>query len=485
MESQPGVIPVPPQAAGELLSDPWYFRLKEYLIESTGLGYYADKDADLARRILRRLSRFHFQDCASYLEKLRDPQWGPAEMDALIGEITIGESYFFRHREHFDALRDIVLPDIIARNAETRRIRIWCAGCADGAEPYSLSILLRRDLAHLLFGWDVSVLGTDISRQGLAAAREGRFEEWSFRTTSPEIRQACFEQKGKHWTVAPEFKAGVTFQIHNLVENAFPLQLNGTSIFDLIICRNVMIYFGPELMRRIVGQFHGCLSPDAWLLVGPSEPNMTCFTSFHAVNAPGVTLYRRPATNGTNDSEPRSHPEYHASSVAATVPQCSPLPAAIFPATTFSSPTPPQTPFQSAGAGLRPTLAGLRERADRGDWESAARYGRELLEAENLNALAHLHYALVLEQLGDFAGSERSLRRAIYLDRQSPLAHYHLGLLLQSSHDLRQAMRCFDNTLKVLASQPDDRVLTDADGITVAELGKLALMRVEALTGQI
>ena len=118
-------------------------------------------------------------------------------MDALIEEVTIGETYFFRHREHFDALRDLVLPDLIARNAGQRRLRIWCAGCADGAEPYSLSILLRRELAHLLFGWEVSILGTDINRQCLAIAREGRFEEWSLRSTSEDVKQACFAEKGK------------------------------------------------------------------------------------------------------------------------------------------------------------------------------------------------------------------------------------------------------------------------------------------------
>jgi chemotaxis protein methyltransferase CheR len=473
MEGWPRVRLAPQPPPDELLSDPAYSSLKEYVIESTGLSYYGDKDADFARRIFRRLSDFGFQNCGSYLEVLRDPIQGGSEMNALIEEITIGETYFFRHREHFDALRDLVLPDLIARNTANRRLRIWCAGCADGAEPYSLSILLRRELSHLLLGWEVSILGTDINRQFLAAAREGRFEQWSLRSTPESLRHACFEEKGKAWTISPEYKAGVSFQLHNLVKDAFPPQMNNPSAFDLIICRNVMIYFGPMLMRSIVRQFYECLAPGAWLLVGPSEPNMTCFTSFQPVNAPGVTFYQRPV---------RSAPEF----VAAVALPNQPLPM-------ITSPLVAPSPVMQLSESVEmpaidltteapvPTLADLRQSADRGDWENAARYGKELLRLDNLNALAHFHYALVLEQMGNYAESERSLRRAIYLDRQGVLAHYHLGLFLQSRGNPREAERCFNNVLTLLSTLSDNEVLTNADGITVFELRKMAQTQIENL----
>lgn len=442
----------------ELLSDPLYSRLKEHLIAATGLAYYADKDADLARRIGRRLSSLGFQHCSSYLELLRDPCRGPSEMHALIAEITIGETYFFRHREHFDALRDLVLPDLIARNSGTRRLRIWCAGCADGAEPYSLSVLLRRDLAHLLPGWAVSILGTDINRQYLATASEGKFEEWSLRSTPEDLRRACFEKKGKHWTIAPEFKTGLSFQFHNLVEGSFPPPLDDRFDFDLIVCRNVMIYFGPELMQRVVRKFHECLAPCAWLLVGPSEPNMTSFTSFHAVNAPGVTLYQKP---GPSDRDAAEAIVFQKALPIAALPRYEEIPVV--------SPVPSSVS----------TLADLRLRADKGDWEDAANCARELLASDNLNALVHFHYALVLEQTGKYAESERSLRKAIYLDREAVLAHYHLGLLQRARGDGRQASRSFANALELLVSRPAAELLADADGLTVADLTELVRMQME------
>src|SRR6202023_2954062 len=187
-----------------LIADPHFPSLKAHLVESTGLTYYADKDVDLARRVRRRLSIVGAPDCASYLHILHDPLRGAAELDSLIEEVTIGETYFFRHREHFDALRDLVFPDLIARNRANRRLRLWCAGCADGPEPYSLAILLKRDMARRLTGWEVTILGTDINRRCLARARDGKFEPWALRSTPEDLKRNCFRNEGRFWSLAPE-----------------------------------------------------------------------------------------------------------------------------------------------------------------------------------------------------------------------------------------------------------------------------------------
>jgi chemotaxis protein methyltransferase CheR len=451
-----------------LLSDPFYLRLKEHLVESTGLAYYEDKDSDLARRIGYRLASLGLRDCGSYFEVLRDPQRGSAELDTLIAEITIGETHFFRHMEHFEALRNLVLPDLMRRNGTTRRLRIWCAGCADGAEPYSLSILVRRDLGHQLMGWEVSILGTDINRRSLANARQGNFEEWALRATPEDLKRNCFLRQGKQWSLAPQYKAGVSFQYHNLVEHPFPSLLSNLSAFDLIVCRNVMIYFSPDLMRRMIRQFHDCLAPGAWLLVGPSEPNMTYFTSFHTVNAPGVTLYQKP-------DEPAAGAATFVPPVFAKPPLNSlrtiPLPADAGDAL-------------PAQASVEPALYVIRCHLDRGEWENAATYCEELLKTENLNASTHFHHALALEQLARHEEAERSLRRAIYLDRQSVLAHYYLGVLLLSRSRSREAARSFENTIELLRSRRDTEVLTDGGGITVSELRKLAQTQVEMIREQ-
>ena len=447
----------------ELTFDPLYPLLKEHLIQTTGLTYYTDKDDDLARRIHRRLSSLGVSGCASYLEVLRDPIRGRPELDELIAEITIGETYFFRHQEHFDALRDVVLPDLLARNQAKRSLRIWCAGCADGPEAYSLAILLEREMAHKLVGWEVSILGTDINRRSLARARAGKFEEWALRTTNEDLRRDCFLQEGKSWQIAPKYKQWISFQYHNLVEDPVPSLVNNLTAFDLIVCRNVMIYFGPDLMHKMIRQFHECLVEGAWLLVGPTEPNMTSFTSFYAVNAPGVTMYQK-------------------------APQLTPVALALDPVIAPALPPPVEvvrTPAPRKSAPLNPiverTLAEVRLHADGGEWANAVQCCEQLLKRDNLNSLVHFYHALVLEQMGHHAEAEPALRRAIYLDRQSVLPHYYLGLLLQSRGDPRQAARSFENAVELLESLSDADVLADADGITVAEMKKLAKMHLQVL----
>ena len=120
-------------------------------------------------------------DGHAYLDLLLDGASGEVELDGLITELTIGETFFFRHKEIFDALRDVVLPDVLRRNQQSRRLRIWSAGCSTGAEPYSVSILLKRELGKELAGWEVHIVGTDINRDFLARAREGRFDDWAER----------------------------------------------------------------------------------------------------------------------------------------------------------------------------------------------------------------------------------------------------------------------------------------------------------------
>ncbi len=241
------------------MEDLGHSRLKEFVLERTGLMYYANRDEDLAMRVQRRLATLGLRDCASYLQLLQNGQAGDAEFDSLVSELTIGETHFFRHRELFDALRDVILPDLIARKAHARRLRVWSAGCATGPEPYSLSILLKRDLAHLTAGWEISILARTSTANSWEGRGAGRFDDWAFRGCSEDFRRECFDQSGDGWIIKPIYRQPVSFQYHNLVRHPFPSLLHNLAAFDLILCRNVMIYFAGETMRRLIGQFEQCL----------------------------------------------------------------------------------------------------------------------------------------------------------------------------------------------------------------------------------
>ncbi|HYM12730.1 MAG TPA: protein-glutamate O-methyltransferase CheR [Bryobacterales bacterium] len=473
--------------SSSLVADPHYGPLKEHLIRSTGLAYYTDKDEDLAGRIGRRLAALGMRDCASYLDILHDPEKGEGELAALAAELTIGETYFFRHSEQFDALRQIVLPDILERNRASRRLRIWSAGCATGAEPYSVAVLLRRDLVDQIAGWEVTILGTDVNRSFLARAREGRFEEWALRATSEDLRHCCFERQGNSWALRPEYREWVSFQYHNLAKHPFPSLVHNLAAFDLILCRNVMIYFGPAVIASIVERFEECLVGGGWLVVGHAEPNTEVFRQFLTVNAPGATLYQKAAGYQKAAAVPAPLPNV-ASTWLPIPPAVPPTPAIELPYAALparQAPEPKPSPRASPD-DLRPDdLPTVLALADRGDWAAASACCRRLLEADGLDPAVHFYHALILEQLGFPGEAELSLRRVLYLDRGFVLAHYHLGLFLQKNRNAAQAVRSFENVLELLCREDDGAVFPGSDGMTVADLKELTRMHLEVLRGEV
>ena len=470
-------------ASPKIRNEADYPRLKEYVIANTGLAYYGDKDETFAGHVGKRILRLGLPDCASYLRLLQSDQIDGTELDQLIAMLTIGETFFFRHHEAFDALRDVVFPDLIRRNQAIRKLRIWSAGCSIGAEPYSIAILLKRDLGHLLTGWDVSIIATDINREVLDRARAGRYEEWAFRSVPDEIKSACFSKSGTTWTIDPQYRESISFQYHNLVKDPCPSLRNHIDCFDLVLCRNVTIYFSQETVRNLVQELYFSLPDSGWLLVGHSEPNVEVYRSFRAVNLQGVVLYQK-----TNE-EPAA-PAWSQAPPFSFVPQPFTLPPApAAPPARTPGPVASHSTLRKRDDGTArapdfpqsPDLASIKQIADQGDIEKAAQCCEKLLEREKLNPVAHFYYALVLEQMGRRRETQDSLQRAIYLDRSFIVAHYYLGLIQQRAAEPKQALRCFRNVLNLVSGLKDDQLIPAADEFTVAELKQLTQMHIDAL----
>jgi chemotaxis protein methyltransferase CheR len=435
-----------------LLLDPQYETLKNFVIGHTGLSYYADKDEDFATRLSRRFSARSVTHCGSYLPLLSDPRSASTEMDLLVGELTLGETYFFRQPEHFDLLRDTIVPNLLHRNKDTRAIRIWSAGCATGAEPYSVSILLQTEFQKELAGWDVSILATDINVDFLAQARAARFPGWALRGATDEFRERCFIRNGSLWELRTQFRKGVSFQYSNLASD---LDLPGAAgMFDLILCRNVLIYFSSSQTAQVLARLHGALAPGGWLLVGYAEPNMEMFKAFETVSTAQATAYRKSETAGgfARDASVWEPPIWHDRPPSINPPTAKPEPL----------PTPP------------PSVDQVRMLADIGHWEAATALAERLIESDGLNPAAYFTSALIQEHRGEIQGARKAFQRAIYLDRRFALAHYHLGTSFRSTREMERADRCFRNALDILTSIPDNEPLPHGDSITAGELRNLA-----------
>jgi chemotaxis protein methyltransferase CheR len=382
---------------------------------------------------------------------LNGSEKGNAEFDHIIARLTIGETYFFRDENQFSAIRDVILPDILERNQASKELRIWSAGCSTGAEPYSLAILLARDLADRLDGWQICIYASDLNRSYLAQAEEAKFRAWALRSTSDEIKHECFSKEGLHWTIHTRYKQWISFHHMNLVGSEFVYPFSERTHFDLILCRNVMIYFAPEVNLHLVGQFHRSLTEGGWLVVGAPEYNLVHYSAFRTVNVPGAKLYQKVTQAALPAAEYLDQPpvQFVAQPLAAP-----PVPAG-------------------------PDIEGLRQLADRGEWKSAAEYGQKLLTRDRLNPAIYFYQALIFENLGSTNEAERSLRQAIYLHRKFVMAHYHLGLALIRGRKMLAASRSFGNVIKVLAGLPEDVTVTAGSGISAGALKELAKMRLE------
>lgn len=464
------------------LIDPGFHDLKRRIIARTGHFYYEDKDDLLWERVRKRLGATGLPDPIAYLKLLDDAISGPAEWGKLEAEITIGETFFFRYAEQFAALRDTILPEIIARKSAVRRLRIWSAGCSTGAEPYSLAILVTEILGESLGSWRVSIVGTDINDGFLAAARKAQFGKWALRSMPAAERDRNFTSAGKdQWQVRPEFRSLVRFEKHNLLsllDGTSPLELTD---FDLVLCRNVLIYFHPDTVVQIVGSLRDRLADEGWMLLGHAEPNPVFSDMMIAHSLPGTVAYQRglgqsagpvhafgqPARPGLQDWTPLLPPPKPAEPPKPQVPP-------------RLAKAPPRPPAALATPAPTAELDDIRAQANGGDLASANALCRRALAGQPLNAVLHFYQGLVLQALGRAGDAEKSFLRSIYLDKSFAMAHYHLGLLLLGEGRSGPGRRALSNAARITAAMPDDRPLDEADGLTAVDLRHLIRVHLEA-----
>lgn len=495
------MVTAPSLPAAAVAAHPEFGRLKGKIIETTGLQYYADKDATLAECVAHR-QRSLGCTVGDYFRRVLNPN-DLEDFAALIDDITIGETYFFRYPEQFEALRHVLLPDCISRRQHGRRLRVWSAGCASGTEPYSLSILLR-DFAYRLQGWQISVLATDINRRALAQARTGVFTNWDLRTVTDDLKHRCFLPAGKNWLIRPEYQKGIEFTYQNLATDLEHFARANSGMFDIIFCRNVMIYFEPDLMRRVIFSLRECLVDGGWLLVGHAEPYFEIANLLSPVVVAGITAYRKDGEIGsstvwrddwlarqraTRDTDESAEPALStlasiAEAAEAAFPVLTRYWPDLEPADLPADPTggrPAQVESAARAATVSAALDEVRRHADAGAWELALKASNQAIERHPLEAGTYYLHALISEHIGTENAAEKTLGRAIYLDRNFALAHYHLGRCQAHRGARAAATRSFANALRAVEASDDAAPLPMGDGLSAAELRTIVRLQLDLL----
>jgi len=257
------------------------------------------EDFDLLSSILKERSGLVLSEDKIYLLESRltpiARQRGLETLDDLIGQIrlhrkedllnditeamTTNESFFFRDNTPFDLFKDTVLPELLVSRAQTKRVRIWCAAASTGQEPYSLGIILK-EMQDKLAGWNFEIIGTDISQQVLDKAKAGIYSQFEVQRGMPiKLLMKYFTQAGEMWQISEEIRNMVTYRPFNLLSN-----LSSLGTFDVIFCRNVLIYFDQETKSQVLERMRNQITNDGTLFLGSAETVLGLTDKFKPVS---------------------------------------------------------------------------------------------------------------------------------------------------------------------------------------------------------
>ncbi len=277
-----------------VLSPQEFEEVRRFLYERSGL-YFADhKKYLLETRLGRCMEEAGVGTVEEYLALLRSPVQGRQELLRLLDAVTTHETSFFRHRPQLDAFQRHVLPEVLkAQAARGRRtVRIWSAACSSGEEPYSLAMLILEALGVEAGRWDVRILGTDISVSMIEKAKKAEYTRYSFRGTPAYYAQKYFEAMGRdRLRVRHEVQRMVEFRLLNFADDMRMGRMRG---FQVVFCRNALIYFDKPARRRFVGHFFTALDPGGYFFVGHSESLHGVSDAFKLIHFPGAMGYRKP-----------------------------------------------------------------------------------------------------------------------------------------------------------------------------------------------
>jgi chemotaxis protein methyltransferase CheR len=484
-----------------------------------GLSFPENRRTDLERGIRQAFASSTCADLDEYYRLLQRRNKGAIERERLVNALTVNETHFFRNAGHFDALINHILPQAIERRRNLRTLRIWSAGCASGEEPYSIAMLLRMLLPDI-DEWSITILGTDINSESLDRARKGVYGQWAFREERAKLlRPRFFRPRGKRYELSEKVRNMVTLSRLNLMDDAYPAYETNTTLMDLILCRNVTIYFSEYVTREIVSRFYDALVDGGWLVVGHSEHTLGTYRRFQAQTFPGAILYQRTGqpTVWPKDWEWVVGPPVQKEQAAETAPVSQGLdafklsvsdipvlvpidvqPQAEAVPALEPVPEPPPEPaeeqdlveqarealdFGRSEQARDLLLEAYQDRqeapvcallgkacANLGLWEDAQEWCSRAISLDRLALAAYYTLALVSQHRGDLDAAIDAMKKVVYIDRNNILGHFGLADLYHNKGQLPQALKSLDNARRLLGVRGEQELILDSGGITVGRL---------------
>ena len=503
------------------ISDTLLSQFNKFVATQMGLHFSKKRWRDLERGISSAAREFGFNDAESCIQWLASSPLTKNQIEILASYLTVGETYFLREKRSFEILEKHILPELIrSRRGSGQRLRIWSAACCTGEEPYSIAMLLNKIIPDLK-DWNVTILATDINRRFLQKASEGVYREWSFRDTSPDIKEKYFERtKGGQFEILPHIKKMVKFSYLNLAEDDYPSLLNNTSAIDIIFCRNVLMYFAPELAKKVIQNLYLSLLDGGWLVVAPSESLHLLNSQFITVNFPGVTFYRKdskksqtvedflpketqsyaphketmvpfqPSFESVDEQEPEvdkvergkwkkeskdagsnDSSRYKRTAEVVTTKNLYIEASALYEQGRYSEAAEKLIELSSHDIDNPKAIALLaRAYANQGKLAEALEWCKKAIATDKLNPALHYFRATILQEQGQLEEAVMSLKRALYLDQNFVLAHFALGNIARQQGKFNESDKHFENALTLLDGYQQEEILPESEGMTAGRL---------------
>jgi chemotaxis protein methyltransferase CheR len=455
-----------------VLSDEDFARLRMLLSRVAGLVFDEARRESLAYSVAERLRATGQPSVSAYLDVVS--QAGSPERQQLLDEVTIQETHFFRNPPQVRALRAHVLPELLrTASGGSRTVRIWSAGCSTGEEPYTIAMMLR-ELLPTTAGWDVTVVATDVSERALEAARSGTYGARAVQLASPEQLARFFVARDDgRYEVRPEVRELVEFRHHNLVTE--PPPFGATEALDLVLCRNVTIYFSRETTRELVGRLHGALRDGGYLFLGHAETLWQISDEFRLValgtGDSAAFVYRRLDGPLAAERPPERRAVLPDRRTADEGPpgldrRMGPRRAWEALRSRVAEPPAQRRPSRPSGDLLAQARTALAD----GRYEDAARLGDLAAQDEPLCAEPHRLRGEALVALGRDQDALVALRKALYLDPEDGMAHFQLAGALARSGSTTAAAREYRAAADVLSRRPRAAPAPELGGREVGEL---------------
>ena len=481
---------------------------------NTGLHIREQDKEDLCNKIYSRMKVLNLSVAERYYQLLetgkeqsgyfqetkREDEW--RELTLLL---TTSESYFFRDKGQINLLKNRILPELLAHKKKTHYIkgeakqslRIWSAGCSTGEEPYSLAILVKEVIPDW-DKWNIFILGTDINSQSIEKAKRGIYDSWSFRMVEPKLQMRYFYQRQSSWEIHKQIRNMVKFRSVNLIKEQFPSSISDIYDMDIILCRNVFIYFEYKAISVVLQKFYNSLNPGGYLITGHAELHGQNLGKLQTKVLPESVVYQRsedlhsrsaktPTTTfeyqiAPNRTVPRGTQTIYSSS-ASTFPSTE----ENFRDTTFSNVLSEAETFFDNGvyaSAIKEAEQVIKQHpnhfgayyliaeafANLGECEKAIHWCQQALKLDSLSVTPYYLLARIAEEQGDIEKAKDIFKKIIYLFPSSIAAYLELGSLYAKEGDPTRASKMRSTAFELLKELPPHIPVEYPGEITAGEL---------------